>query len=370
MRRNNYLTNLGFIYGYEPSGHSVVAKAISQFIPKDVVNSYFLSLSDIFPNTARIVVKGYLEIIQKTPTLWSYIYDNPFIFFLHKNLGLKPPKAYVYKLEKYITKNSIDFIVSTHAFSSIIADKNIMKHQIKKHIGIITDIYANSFWPQYLDRYFVPHYETYKSLLLNGIDPSKIDIVGMPLRKEFYLPYNIAQLKRRLKLQDRFTFLITGGTKGLGDIFAIIEALKMINRRFNVVVLCGSNRSLLRKLKEMRYIGQLRILPFGYLANTAVFYAASDCVVGKPGGVTIFEVAAFGRPLIVWNALPGQEEKNRDFLKKHSYAMSPKDERELKTALEAIVNNKELYQRYSKSILSLHKREAPFKISRYIMDNL
>lgn len=366
----NYISNIGFIYGYEPSGHSVVAKAISEFVPKEAISFCFLNLSDIFSDAAKVVVKGYLEVIQKTPALWSYLYDNPLIGFLHKNLGFTPPLSYTHKLEKYIAKNSIDFIISTHAFSSIIADRKNMKIRLKKHIGVITDIYAHSFWPDDLDKYFVPHYETYKSLVMNGVDPSKIEVIGMPLKKEFYITYNKKHIRRKLGIGERFTFLISGGSKGLGDIFSIIEVIGMLNRKVNVIVMCGSNKHLLRKLKERKYMNNLKIIPFAYCSNTAIFYAVSDCIIGKPGGVTIFEVAASSKPFIVWNALPGQEEKNRDFLKKHSYAICPKDERDLKNAVEAVLNNEDIIFRYSKHISSLHKRDAPIEIVRYIMDNL
>ena len=370
MKGRNYLSNIGFLYGYEPSGHSVVAKAISEFLPKDVVDFCFLNLSDIFSNTAKLVLKGYLEVIQKTPALWSYLYDNPLISFLHKNLGLTAPKIYSNKLERHLAKKSVDFIVSTHAFSSIIGDKRNMKIRIKKHIGVVTDLYAHSFWPSDLDRYFVPHYETYKSLVLNGVDQSKIEIVGMPLRKEFYIPYNIKQARKRIGIQDRFTFLISGGSKGLGDIFSVIDVIRSIKKKVNILVMCGSNRTLLRKLRQMKYVDNVRILPLGYTESTAIYYAVSDCVIGKPGGVTIFEVAGMGKPFIVWNTLPGQEERNRDFLRKHSYAICPKNERELRSALEGVVDNLDLCVKYSKNISSLHRRDSSIEIVRYIMESI
>ncbi|MCX7642086.1 MAG: glycosyltransferase [Elusimicrobiales bacterium] len=368
MDKKRNFTNVGFIYGYEPSGHFVVAKAVSDFIPKDIMKYKFFNLSDIFSNAAKIIVKGYLEVIQKTPALWSYLYDNPLISFLHKKLGLTAPTIYTRKLEKHIIKNSIDFIVSTHAFSSIIADRKIMKFRIKKHIGIITDIYAHSFWPDDLDKYFVPHYETYKSLVIRGIHHSKIEIIGMPLRKEFYLYYNQKHIRLKLNIQDRFSFLISGGSKGLGDIISIIDVIKSINKKVNVFVICGSNKHLFIQLKNYKYLGNVKVIPLGYHSNIAKYYAACDCIIGKPGGVTIFEIAAFSKPFIVWNALPGQEERNREFLKKHFYAICPKNERELRISIESIINNSDFYNKYSKNISMLHKKDAPFRIISYLIE--
>lgn len=361
---------VGFIYGYEPSGHSVVAKAISEFLPHDVVDFCFLNLSDIFPDAAKIVVRGYLEIIQKAPALWSYLYDNPFLTFIKKSFGRVVPTAYTRKLEKYIFKNSVDFLVSTHALSSNIADRKIMKISLKRHVAVITDIYAHSFWPTDLDRYFVPHYETYKSLVLNGVNEEKVDIVGMPLRKSFYLTYDQKNVRSKLRIKDRFTILITGGTKGLGDIFSILEVIRNINRKLNVVVLCGSNKSLFLKLKSYKDSANIKVIPLGYHQNPAFLYAASDCVVGKPGGVTIFESAAFAKPFIAWGALPGQEEKNKSFLKKHLYALCPKNERELSLIIENLITNKDFYGKYSRNIRTLHKGDSNIRIVNYIMTNM
>lgn len=370
MDLKRYLTKIGFIYGYEPSGHSVVAKAVSEFLPHDIVGFCFLNLSNIFSDTAKIVVKGYLEIIQKAPALWSYLYDNPFLSFIQKNFGKVMPTVYTRKLERYVVKNSVDFLISTHALSSLIADKETMRVKIKKHVGIITDIYAHSFWPKYLDKYFVPHYETYKSLILNGLEPDKIEIVGMPLRKCFYLKYNQRSVRSKLKINNRFTVLITGGSKGLGDIVSILEVIKTINRKLNIIVLCGSNKSLLLKLKSYKDLGNIKLTILGYHQNPAFLYAASDCVIGKPGGVTIFEAAAFSKPFIVWNALPGQEERNRSFLKKHFYALCPKNERELLIILENLMKNKDFFNRYSRNISNLHRNDANIKIVNYVMENL
>lgn len=370
MKQREFISNVGFIYGYKPSGHSVVAQAVSDFLPKDVIGLKHLNLSDIFPDTSRIVVKLYLEIIQKTPTLWSYLYNNSLVSFIHKNVKIGPLTLYTSRLEKIINKNSVDFLVSTHAFSSIIAYKSNIKTMLKKHIAIITDIYAHSFWPSDLDRYFVPHYETYKSLALNGVPQERIEISGMPLRKEFYISYNQKKLRKKLRLRDCYTFLISGGSKGLGDMLSILDVIKNINQKIDVIVMCGSNTKLLKEIRKIRYSGNVRVYPVGYQTNTAVFYAASDCVIGKPGGVTVFEVAALSKPFIVFNAIPGQEERNRDFLKKHSYAICPNDLRELKDAVHSLCTNRYINLKYSHAISSIHRKDANFKIVDYIIRNV
>jgi UDP-N-acetylglucosamine:LPS N-acetylglucosamine transferase len=51
----------------------------------------------------------------------------------------------------------------------------------------------------------------------------------------------------------------------------------------------------------------------GFVRNMSDWMAASDIVVTKPGGLTLFEALALGRPLILLPARGGQEEINRQW---------------------------------------------------------
>jgi processive 1,2-diacylglycerol beta-glucosyltransferase len=42
--------------------------------------------------------------------------------------------------------------------------------------------------------------------------------------------------------------------------------------------------------------------------------AASDLLIGKPGGLTTSEALARGLPMLIVNPIPGQEERNADHL--------------------------------------------------------
>jgi processive 1,2-diacylglycerol beta-glucosyltransferase len=48
---------------------------------------------------------------------------------------------------------------------------------------------------------------------------------------------------------------------------------------------------------------------------------ASDLLVTKPGGLTVSEALACGVPLAVFDAIPGQEEENADFLLSNDMAV-------------------------------------------------
>lgn len=358
--------NIALIYGYEPSGHHIAACAVAQHLPREIVKPHLISVSDIFPKTSKFIVKTYLEILQKTPILWNYLYDNPLITKTYSSLNFKIPKYYTERIKKILHKNNISFTLSTHAFSSIMTDEITFIH---KRFALITDIFPHSFWPKNMDIYFAPTQQTYNSLTSSGINPKNIIITGMPLRKEFYIKYNPEKLKRKMKINKNPTFLITGGTKGIGDIINIIKIFSEIPFKLNLIVFCGSNNTLRKKIKNMKF-PNLKLYPLKYQPNPAVYYAVSDCIIGKSGGITIFETAAFKKPFIVYSPLPGQEEKNADYLLSHHLAPYPKNLRELKEIIVNFLNNRNLMKKYAENISKLHKSNASVEISSKIIKSL
>ena len=84
-----------------------------------------------------------------------------------------------------------------------------------------------------------------------------------------------------------------------------------------VLVMPGRNsdaQSALAKAQQL-YPDRLRVC--GWTERMDLFIRAADVVVGKPGGVTVAEVLACGRPLFATRSLGGQEGFNVDFLERH-----------------------------------------------------
>ena len=48
------------------------------------------------------------------------------------------------------------------------------------------------------------------------------------------------------------------------------------------------------------------------------FMKTADLVITKPGGLTVSEALASGLPMVIFDAIPGQEKENADFLIKNN----------------------------------------------------
>jgi processive 1,2-diacylglycerol beta-glucosyltransferase len=63
------------------------------------------------------------------------------------------------------------------------------------------------------------------------------------------------------------------------------------------------------------------ILNFGFTRQISDLMDAADCIITKPGGLTTSEALAKKLPLIIVNPIPGQEDRNTEFLLNSGVAM-------------------------------------------------
>jgi 1,2-diacylglycerol 3-beta-galactosyltransferase len=118
-------------------------------------------------------------------------------------------------------------------------------------------------------------------------------------------------LRRSLGLaEQRFLVLLLGGGEGSGGLGRRARA---ILRRFpdvSVIVVCGHNGRLQRRLgrRTERSGGRLRVT--GYTGKMAALLRCCDLLVTKAGPGAIAEAACCGAPMLLSSRLPGQEAGN------------------------------------------------------------
>jgi processive 1,2-diacylglycerol beta-glucosyltransferase len=82
-----------------------------------------------------------------------------------------------------------------------------------------------------------------------------------------------------------------------------------------------------------------RLRPFGFTDRVAELMAASDVAVTKPGGLTTSECLALGLPMIVHAPIPGQEERNCDYLLEQGAGLKAVDAVALEYRLAALLQD-------------------------------
>ena len=103
------------------------------------------------------------------------------------------------------------------------------------------------------------------------------------------------------------------------------DELLRLDDHFQLIALAGKNETLLATLRDIADHYPDRFLPLGFTNAVEQVMAASDLVVTKPGGLTTSECLAMGLPMIVVSPIPGQEERNADFLLENGAALKAHD---------------------------------------------
>ena len=79
-----------------------------------------------------------------------------------------------------------------------------------------------------------------------------------------------------------------------------------------LVAICGNNHTLERNLRALIHTPRLQVL--GFTNRMSDYMDAADLFITKPGGLSTTEAATKGVPLVLFNAVPGCETRNLEFL--------------------------------------------------------
>jgi processive 1,2-diacylglycerol beta-glucosyltransferase len=188
--------------------------------------------------------------------------------------------------------------------------------------------------------YFAANDEVAFRMRAQGIPADKIHVTGIPIMQVFGQQLDRATCAQEFGLDPaRKTFLLMGGGAGLGGLETVAERLLNIDADFQLVALAGKNADALAALQALatRYPG--RLLAQGFTDKVERLMACADLMITKPGGLTTSECLAMGLPMIVNSPIPGQEERNADFLLEQGVAMKAFDAVTLEYRIAHLLKN-------------------------------
>jgi 1,2-diacylglycerol 3-beta-galactosyltransferase len=188
-------------------------------------------------------------------------------------------------------------------------------------ITVVTDLVtAHLSWVDAaVDRVVVPSELVAEQCAADGSPAGRYVPLGLPVAAEFCRPplddAQRRELKRQLGLRGEFLVVLTGGAEGSGRLRRCAAAILRRVPDVDVVVICGRNRSLRRRVTRLaERTGDGRLTAQGFVGNMADWLRCADIVVGKAGPGTIAEATCCGAPLVLTSFVPGQEKGNAEFV--------------------------------------------------------
>lgn len=339
------------LYASYGEGHYQVAKAIeTEFRSRGFSEIVLLDLmAEAHPVLNEMTKFVYMQSFKTIPYLYGLVYNTtrkmrsnmPFYSLLH-SLGLR-------KLAKIVSDNGPDLVI--HTFPQLAMPKLLKRtgHSVPL-VNVITDFDIHGRWVHPgVDRYYVATSDLKEEMAARGIPLERVQDSGIPLRSDF------DKEKLRQEQNAKPVVLLMAGAYGvmqnLGDIIKRLTA----KGELRVIAVCGRNNELYAQLSK-RFAEHEDVEVRGFVQQIPELMAESDCIITKPGGITLSEAIVSRLPMFLFRPVPGQELNNARYLKKKGVAFISRRPGELVRQIEYFFANR---QRREEMLLNLEQLRRP-----------
>jgi processive 1,2-diacylglycerol beta-glucosyltransferase len=272
--------------------------------------------------------KAYIDVVNKAPDVLGWLYDQTDRPWKNERRRLAFDKLNTRPFVKMLKEYRPDITVCTHFLpSEIISWLKAKERLATRQAIVVTDFDVHAMWLcHYYEHYFVALDETRQHLEKLGIAAGKITVSGIPIDPAFARPGDKREMRDKHGLrQDRTTILVSAGGFGVGPIKHLLMSLFELRHPAQVIAICGRNEELKAEIaclvEGLTPGSNLAVKVIGYTREIHEYMAASDILLGKPGGLTTSEALASRLAFVIVNPIPGQEERNSDHLLEEGVAI-------------------------------------------------
>ncbi len=355
-------------------GHNSTAMALHTAIKASGADSRTVDVCYCINKFLGMVVsKGYLLSVDALSSSYASTYSRLENRKANPNSAiLKLCSLIAPKLNEYISDYNPDVIVCTHVFAALSVVALKRKGLIRaKTVGIITDFTVHPYWEDVTDFNYIvtPSERLLWQCRKKGFRESQILPFGIPLRAEFSVKTNKARAKKLLGFYpDKPLITVMSGSMGYGSITRTVKAIDKVNKCFQMAVVCGNSEEELNKLRDTKL--RHKTLKLGYTDKVSLLMDASDCIITKPGGLSISESLSKGLPMILVNPIPGHEERNLTFLLNSGAAMAVSENCPAPELVWQFFSEKKVRENMSSAAKAIGKTDAANRLAEFIISEM
>ncbi|MET3439323.1 processive 1,2-diacylglycerol beta-glucosyltransferase [Variovorax paradoxus] len=274
----------------------------------------------------KVYTDWYIQLVNRAPELWSY---------LHQRADATPHHAPSQRLRRGIERLSTgalvreirrekpDAVICTHFLPAELLMRERNRGRIDYPVWLqITDYDLHNMWlVPGMAGYLAATEEVAFRLRARGIPAERIHVTGIPVMPAFSEPDAPALARNACAAElgldpARPVLLMASGGAGVGDLPSMVERVLSLggDSGFQVIAVAGRNAEAHVRLQAVAARHPGRVVAIGFTNEMHKLMAAADLVVTKPGGLTVSECLALGKPMLLISPIPGQEEHNAGFL--------------------------------------------------------
>jgi processive 1,2-diacylglycerol beta-glucosyltransferase len=304
--------------GHVRAAQALEAAARAAQPPLDATHVDLLSL--VPKDFRKLYGERYIRLVEKSPQLWSWLYgktDRASRESLAGKLKRGAEKLNTRKLWAEVERVSPDAIICTHFLPAELLSRARARGRRTPPVWVqVTDFDVHALWVHpHVDRYCVASDEVAFRLADRGVPREKVSVTGIPVMPQFSTPLERATCAAELGVDARkFTVVMMAGGAGVGSLDDLAARLLALPGDLQLIALAGRNADLLGKLQALAKKHPGKLFPLGFTTTVERAMTAADLVVTKPGGLSVSECLAKRRPMLLVSPIPGQEERNADYL--------------------------------------------------------
>ncbi|QBB70118.1 galactosyldiacylglycerol synthase [Pseudolysobacter antarcticus] len=349
--------------------HAEVAHGDVHALHLDVMNFVSSAFRKLYTN-------AYIKLVEKHPALWGMLYrmtseaePDATLQKMRRGIERLNTKALLRAIDAFAP----DAIICTHFLPAEILQHEIKQARLHAPVWVqVTDFDLHKMWVMpHMAGYFAANDEVAFRMRAAAIAPATIHVTGIPIMPAFAQPLSREECAREFGIDPaRPTFLLMGGGAGVGQLDQVAERLMTAAKDFQLVVLAGKNVAVLGKLQKLAAQHPGRLFAQGFTHHVERLMACADLVITKPGGLTSSECLAMGVPMIVHSPIPGQEERNADYLLEQGAAMKAVDTLGLEFRIQMLLAEPRRLQLMRDKAAALGRPDAAANVLRIVLSAL
>lgn len=323
-----------FLMSDTGGGHRAAAEAIQEALKIKYGDQVQSELVDVFrgysPFPFKYMPEFYPWLINHSKSSWGMGYN-----FLNTKRRARAASSGMYAtmqkgLRQMVSKHPADVVVSVHSVLTRPSMEAMSRGEKRPpFVVVVTDLVStHHFWyDRRVDITLVPTEPAFERGLEAGLDPEMMKITGLPVHPRFSgeLPDKEAARAALGWDKDLPAVLMVGGGDGMGPMLKNARAINLLNLKCQLIIIAGRNKALKAKLEALDWNQPTRV--YGFVTDMPGLMSAADVLVTKAGPATICEACIAGLPMMIYDAIPGQETGNVEYVLENNagvYITSPR----------------------------------------------
>jgi 1,2-diacylglycerol 3-beta-galactosyltransferase len=346
---------------------AALVKAYSDRCQVEIVNPI---QDPSIPDLIRQIETDYDEVVIDDPTLYQLTYaatDAPMVAKLIQDVTTTVlNKAMTGIVETYAP----DVIVTTYPAFTQAAVRAVRSSERATPVDVVvTDLVnVHSLWfHKEASLTFTPTGNVYRQALDAGLPKSDVHLTGLPVHPNFADETRDQDaLRAMLGWEPNATTALIVGSARTKETAGIARLLDRSGLELQIVAVSGNNADTEDQLRAESWKGPVHV--YGMVNNMPEMMHAADFVACKAGGLVVTEAIACGQPVILYEALPGQEVGNVRYITESGAGVwSPGPIGVLTTAYQWLAGNQTELKKCRAAARRVGKPRAAYDIAERVM---